>query len=58
MHDNYYASMTDLCTGYLEVHFSDGTVKEIKDYGLQGTNGLSLLYQFLENIIKEKNWDE
>lgn len=54
LEDNYALKfVTDLTTATTEVYYN-GKVKKIKDYGCQGTYGLSLLYQSL-NSIKAEN---
>lgn len=45
--DQYEVDWTDDQTCYLRIEFADGQVKNIEDYGMQGTFGLALLYQFL-----------
>jgi hypothetical protein len=44
--DNYSINWTDHQTAFLTVTFKDGTKKKIEDYGLAGTFGLSLLYNY------------
>jgi len=45
--DNYSVGWTDDQTGFLTVVFKDGDKKQIEDYGLSGTFGLTVLYAYL-----------
>ncbi|RAK69949.1 DUF6438 domain-containing protein [Hymenobacter edaphi] len=45
--DKYQMHWSDGPTCYLGVMFADGRAKHIEDYGMQGTYGLAVLYQFL-----------
>jgi hypothetical protein len=54
--DNYRVPWTDDQTAWLRVRFSDGTVKEIQDYGLRGTFGLRLLYTIFFDLRSSENW--
>ena len=54
---NYYVvDWTDDQTAYLKVKFKDGTVKEIRDYGLIGTWGLNRLYKMFAQIKDTQTW--
>ncbi|TQI71105.1 hypothetical protein JM79_2031 [Gramella sp. Hel_I_59] len=57
LENNYSVSWTDDQTSLLEIHFKDGQIKKIRDYGLQGTFGLATLYDRLKNIALTTNWD-
>jgi hypothetical protein len=48
--NEYAVDYTDAQTAYLTIEYSDGKKKQITDYGLQGTYGLSILYSFLYNL--------
>jgi len=48
--DFYTVSWTDDQTGTLKVIYQDGDIKEIKDYGLQGTIDLQAIYKKLFEI--------
>jgi hypothetical protein len=54
--DEYKVSWTDDQTAWLRVRFSDGTVKEIKDYGLKGSFGLRLLYNKFFELRSSQVW--
>ena len=41
---------------YLKIKFHDGSFKEIKDYGFQGTFGLNSVYSKLIKIATETDW--
>jgi hypothetical protein len=47
---------TDDQTAWLRIRFSDGTVKEIKDYGLKGTFGLRLIYSIFFDLRSNQDW--
>lgn len=50
LNNEYTVDYTDAQTAYLAIEYSDGKKKQITDYGLQGTYGLSVLYSFLYNL--------
>ena len=55
--DNEYdVDWTDSQTSYLKILFSDGSVKEVRDYGMQGSFGLTTVYANLLTIVNETNW--
>lgn len=56
LNDTYSVSWTDDQTCWLRVKFSDGTVKEIRDYGLKGTFGLRLLYSVFLDLRNNQEW--
>ena len=47
LYNSYKVAHTDATTMYLKIIFTDGTTKEIEDYGMQGTFGLKRLYELL-----------
>ncbi|WP_430967743.1 DUF6438 domain-containing protein [Spongiimicrobium sp. 2-473A-2-J] len=49
--DMYSVDQTDNQTGYLTVHYADGSIKKIQDYGLAGSYGLSVLYDYIFGLI-------
>lgn len=48
--------ITDLPTAHLTVQYTDGSTKKIEDYGKGGTEKLSEIYQFLEDLRKTQTW--
>ncbi|QIY90768.1 DUF6438 domain-containing protein [Chryseobacterium gallinarum] len=57
LHDKYgKREITDLPTSYLRIDFADGTSKNIEDYGKQGSEKLSEVYKFFENLRKSQQW--
>ena len=52
LEDNYSIDWTDHQTAFLTVIFNDGTKKSITDYGLSGTFGLSVLYNYFFELRK------
>lgn len=57
LHDKYgKREITDLPTSYLRIDFADGTSKNIEDYGKQGSEKLSEVYNFFENLRKSQQW--
>lgn len=52
----YEVNATDMQSCKLKVYFSDGSVKEINDYGLQGTLGLVRLYKLLFALRLNQQW--
>ncbi|MES1216567.1 MAG: DUF6438 domain-containing protein [Bacteroidota bacterium] len=56
LNDSYRVSWTDDQTCWLRIKFTDGTVKEIKDYGLKGTFGLRLIYSIFLDLRVSQNW--
>ncbi|MDC8099219.1 DUF6438 domain-containing protein [Chryseobacterium rhizosphaerae] len=49
-------NITDLSTSYLRINFSDGTSKNIQDYGKRGNEKLSKVYHFFEDLRKNQHW--
>jgi hypothetical protein len=57
LNDKYGSrNITDLPTSYLRIKFNDGTVKNVEDYGKRGTEKLSELYKFFENLRLNQQW--
>jgi hypothetical protein len=56
LENGYDIQATDLTTVYLKVYFEDGSIKEIRDYGEQGTLGLKRLYNLLSDLRHNQNW--
>jgi hypothetical protein len=57
LNDKYGSrNITDLPTSYLRIKFNDGTVKNVEDYGKRGTEKLSELYKFFENLRFNQQW--
>lgn len=56
LNDNYEVSWTDDQTAWLRIRFVDGSVKEIRDYGLKGTFGLRLLYSIFLDLRNTQDW--
>jgi len=54
--DDYRVSWKDDQTCWLRIKFTDGTVKEIKDYGMRGTFGLRLLYNKFFELRNNQEW--
>jgi hypothetical protein len=54
--DNYEVNWTDDQTSHLTLKFDDGTTKEIRDYGMQGTFGLYQLYSVLSALRLDQYW--
>lgn len=49
-------NITDLPTSYLRVNFTDGSSKNIEDYGKRGSEKLSEVYRFFEDLRKNQQW--
>jgi len=54
--NNYAVAQTDEPTFTVRVKFSDGSVKEISDYGEMGTFGLRTLYPMFFNLTENQKW--
>ncbi|MFC4263963.1 hypothetical protein ACFOWM_13800 [Ferruginibacter yonginensis] len=48
--NRYMVAHTDAATMYMKIYFKDGTVKEIEDYGMEGTFSLRLLYELFSKL--------
>ncbi|PWN59933.1 hypothetical protein DBR39_01570 [Chryseobacterium sp. KBW03] len=49
-------NITDLPTSYLRINFADGTSKNVEDYGKRGSEKLSEVYHFFEDLRKNQEW--
>ena len=56
--ERYDVGATDHPTGILKINYNNNKVKNISDYGLQGTFGLYLLFNELESLLYECEWKE
>jgi hypothetical protein len=54
--DEYRVGWTDDQTGFLKIHFEDGSIKQIQDYGLIGSFGLKGLYKLLFDLRENQEW--
>ncbi len=54
--DDYSVSWTDDQPAHLRVKFKDGTIKQIRDYGMRGTFGLRLLYNKFFALRTNQEW--
>jgi len=55
---DYYGDkrISDMATSYLRITFSDGSKKQIQDYGKGGTPELKEVYAFFENLKHNQDW--
>ncbi|MCX8534309.1 DUF6438 domain-containing protein [Chryseobacterium luquanense] len=51
-------NITDLPTSYLRIKFSDGTDKNVEDYGKRGTEKLTAAYKFFEDLKHNQKWEK
>lgn len=56
LEESYAVNWTDDQTAILKVHYDNGKIKEIRDYGLIGTYGLSILYRELFELRNNQDW--
>ncbi|MBF8455783.1 hypothetical protein IV494_01195 [Kaistella sp. G5-32] len=49
-------NVSDLPTSYLRINFTDGTSKNIEDYGKNGTPKLKEIYEIMENLRLDQTW--
>jgi hypothetical protein len=56
LENSYDIAATDMQSSRLEIRFSDGSKKIIKDYGMQGTLGLERVYEILDGFRKNQQW--
>ncbi|MGU3373679.1 DUF6438 domain-containing protein [Chryseobacterium sp. M5A1_1a] len=57
LNDKYGSrNITDLSTSYLRINFNDGTTKNVEDYGKRGSEKLSEVYHFFEDLRKSQEW--
>jgi Domain of unknown function (DUF6438) len=54
--NRYSVNWTDDATCTLTVKFSDGTVKQISDYGERGTFGLKAIYSIFFTLTSNQDW--
>lgn len=56
--NDYYGkkNVSDLPSSHLRISFADGTTKHVEDYGKHGSEKLSELYTFFENLRKNQQW--
>lgn len=52
--EKYKVSYTDAATAQLEINYDHLLSKKISDYGMSGTRGLEILYNFLKKISNDK----
>ena len=57
LEENYQVTWTDDQTAILEVTFSNGEKKRIRDYGMQQTYGLMAVYNTLTKVALETDWE-
>lgn len=55
---SYSMPVTDMTRCKLTIYYNHGQVKSISDYGLEGTFGLSALYDILYNLRDNQMWDK
>jgi hypothetical protein len=51
-------NITDLPTSYLRIKFEDESSKNIEDYGKRGSEKLSILYKFFEDLKHNQQWEK
>lgn len=51
-------NVTDLPTSYLRIKFSDGSEKNVEDYGKRGNEKLMTLYKFFEDLRHNQQWEK
>lgn len=49
-------NITDLSTSYLKINFTDGTSKNVEDYGKRGSEKLREVYMFIEDLRHNQQW--
>jgi len=49
-------NITDLSTSYLRINFTDGTSKNVEDYGKRGSEKLREVYLFIEDLRHNQEW--
>jgi hypothetical protein len=54
--DQYRVHWTNDQTVWLTIWYSDGTVKEIEDYGMHGTYGLRRLFNMFFELRRSQEW--
>lgn len=58
LNSNYSVGATDNPTGYLEIKYNYKKITKIRDYGMQGTFGLALLFSEIRKLLYECDWKE
>ncbi|WP_292009637.1 DUF6438 domain-containing protein [Chryseobacterium sp.] len=57
LNNNYgEKNITDLPTSYLRIQFKDGSQKNIEDYGKRGSEKLTKVYHFFEDLRHNQQW--
>jgi hypothetical protein len=56
LQDTYEVDSSDHTTVILTIKFEDGSIKEIRDYGADGSYGLNAVYSKLIKIATETDW--
>ncbi|WP_223605873.1 DUF6438 domain-containing protein [Chryseobacterium sp. OSA05B] len=57
LNDKYGSrNITDLSTSYLRINFTDGTSKNVEDYGKRGSEKLRQVYLFIEDLRHNQQW--
>ena len=51
-------NITDLPTAYLRINYTDGTSKNIEDYGKNGTPKLKEISEFMEGLRLSQKWEK
>lgn len=49
-------NITDLSTSYLKINLTDGTSKNVEDYGKRGSEKLREVYMFIEDLRHNQQW--
>lgn len=49
-------NISDLPSSYLRISFADGSSKNVEDYGKNGSEKLSQVYQFFEDLKHNQQW--
>ena len=49
-------NITDLPSSHLRINFADGTSKHVEDYGKKGTEKLTEVYKFFEDLRTNQQW--
>lgn len=57
LEDNYSIPVTDIPGSVLKITYNQGKTKIISDYGKKGTLGLIKLYDLIENLRTNQEWE-
>lgn len=49
-------NVSDMATSYLRIAFSDGSSKQVEDYGKRGSEKLKEIYQIFEDLKHNQSW--